>query len=157
MAKKPAVVEVSSKGNKQVITRVNEYIEGVAQVIPNSNYKCKRIYRFSGIGKIFDGNYYVRKVTHSIGESYTVDMEVTQVQQLVLNDSTSKSRKEPAKASPPKTPSQPKYQVIKIKRGDTLWALSRKYGTTVAHLAKINNIKNPDLIYAGHNLKVPKK
>ena len=33
--------------------------------------------------------------------------------------------------------------------GDTLWAISLATGTTVEELAEINNIENPDLIYAG--------
>ncbi len=43
----------------------------------------------------------------------------------------------------------------KIKNGDTLGALAQRYNTTVAALAKANNIKNPDLIFAGKSLKVP--
>lgn len=43
----------------------------------------------------------------------------------------------------------------RIQRGDTLWALSRKYGTTVDALAKANGIKNPDLIIAGRTLEIP--
>ena len=151
---KPTINEVSAQGNKDVEGRVNEYIEGVVQVVPNCDYKCKKIYGISGVGSIFSGNYYVQKVTHTISDSYTVNMEVTQAEQLVVNTST---RTEPVKQDPPKAPEAPKYQVITIKWGDTLWALSRKYGTTVQELAKINNIKNPDLIYAGAPLKVPAK
>jgi LysM repeat protein len=42
-----------------------------------------------------------------------------------------------------------------IRRGDTLWALSRRFGTTVQALARANGIANPNLIYAGAQLKVP--
>ena len=42
-----------------------------------------------------------------------------------------------------------------IKKGDTLWELAKKYGTTVDALAKANNIKNPNLIYAGAKLTIP--
>lgn len=42
-----------------------------------------------------------------------------------------------------------------IQRGDTLWALARRYGTTVSELARTNNIKNPDLIIAGATLQIP--
>ena len=154
---KPTINEVSAQGNKDVEGRVNEYIEGVVQVVPNCDYKCKKIYGISGVGSIFSGNYYVQKVTHTISDSYTVNMEVTQVEQLAVNTSVTKTRTEPVRQDPPKAPEAPKYQVITIKWGDTLWALSRKYGTTVQELAKINNIKNPDLIYAGAPLKVPAK
>lgn len=43
----------------------------------------------------------------------------------------------------------------KVKKGDTLWDLSRKYGTTVDELARLNNIKNPNLIITGQTLKIP--
>lgn len=43
----------------------------------------------------------------------------------------------------------------KIKSGDTLSALAARYHTSVGTLAKLNNIKNPDLIYAGASLKLP--
>ena len=33
--------------------------------------------------------------------------------------------------------------------GDTLWDIARRFGTTVAHLAALNDIANPNLIYPG--------
>lgn len=41
-----------------------------------------------------------------------------------------------------------------IKRGDTLYSISRRYNTTVANLVRINRIKNPNLIYAGNIIKI---
>lgn len=41
-----------------------------------------------------------------------------------------------------------------IRRGDTLWGIARAHGTTVAHLAALNHIPNPNLIYAGHTLRL---
>lgn len=43
----------------------------------------------------------------------------------------------------------------KIKGGDTLSRLAKKFGTTVSELAKANNITDPDKIYVGDNLTVP--
>jgi len=45
--------------------------------------------------------------------------------------------------------------VYDIKRGDCLSVLAKKYGTTVAVLQALNNIPNPDLIYAGNKLLIP--
>ena len=42
----------------------------------------------------------------------------------------------------------------KVVKGDTLWAISRKYGTTVEAIAKLNNIKNVNLIYVGQVLTI---
>lgn len=44
-----------------------------------------------------------------------------------------------------------------IKWGNTLSQLAQKFGTTVQALATKNNIKNPDLIYAGNTLIIPGK
>ena len=39
-----------------------------------------------------------------------------------------------------------------VKRGDTLWGISRKFGTTVENLVNLNSVKNPNLIYVGEKL-----
>ena len=44
--------------------------------------------------------------------------------------------------------------VYKIRRGDTLTGIARKFNTTISHLAQINNIKNPNLIYTGEIITI---
>ncbi|MBP5263936.1 MAG: LysM peptidoglycan-binding domain-containing protein, partial [Lachnospiraceae bacterium] len=39
-----------------------------------------------------------------------------------------------------------------IRRGDTLSRIARRLGTTVRRLVDLNHIKNPNRIYAGHEL-----
>ena len=39
-----------------------------------------------------------------------------------------------------------------IKRGDTLWGISRRYGASVQNIVSWNNIQNPNLIYPGQKL-----
>lgn len=41
-----------------------------------------------------------------------------------------------------------------VKKGDTLWAIAKKYGTSVSTLAKDNNIANPDLIYVNQRISI---
>lgn len=41
-----------------------------------------------------------------------------------------------------------------VQSGDTLSSIASKYGTTYQHLAQINGISNPNLIYAGQKIKV---
>ena len=46
----------------------------------------------------------------------------------------------------------------KVVKGDTLWAISKKYygdGSKYMKIANANDIKNPDLIYVGQNLLIP--
>lgn len=44
-----------------------------------------------------------------------------------------------------------------VKKGDTLRAIAKKYGTTVNSIAKLNNIKNVNLIYVGQVLYISGK
>lgn len=46
------------------------------------------------------------------------------------------------------------YKTYKVVRGDTLSGIAKRYGTTVSYLAKLNNIKNVNLIYVGQVLKI---
>ena len=39
-----------------------------------------------------------------------------------------------------------------IKRGDTLWGISRRYGVSIQNIVSWNNIQNPNLIYPGQRL-----
>jgi spore coat assembly protein SafA len=42
-----------------------------------------------------------------------------------------------------------------VKKGDTLWGIAKKYGVTLQSLIKANpQIKNPNLIYAGNQVRV---
>ena len=43
-----------------------------------------------------------------------------------------------------------------IRRGDTLSGLAQQYNTTVSELVRLNNIADPNRIYAGETLVVPK-
>ena len=43
-------------------------------------------------------------------------------------------------------------QVYTVQKGDTLSGIAKKHGTTVAELARKNNISNPDRIYAGQKI-----
>ena len=51
--------------------------------------------------------------------------------------------------------SRPEENVYTVKSGDTLSAIANKYNTTVAELARINNIGNPNLIYVNQKIVLP--
>lgn len=57
-----------------------------------------------------------------------------------------------AKSSTKKTTSS--VSVYTVKKGDTLSEIAERFGTTVSQLVKLNNIKNPNLIYVGQKLKI---
>ena len=45
--------------------------------------------------------------------------------------------------------------LYKIKYGDTLSALANKYNSSISEIAKLNNISNPNLIFAGKFIRIP--
>lgn len=53
-------------------------------------------------------------------------------------------------ATPAKTGSGTTYTV---KSGDSLWSISKKYGVSVDHIKKLNNLKSNDL-KVGQKLKL---
>ena len=54
-------------------------------------------------------------------------------------------------------PENKKSGIYIVRQGDTLWAIARKYGCSVAEIVSLNRelIRDPALIYSGWELKVP--
>lgn len=46
------------------------------------------------------------------------------------------------------------HVIYTIKRGDTLTDIAYRYGVSVESIAKLNDIKNPNLIFAGERLRI---
>lgn len=46
------------------------------------------------------------------------------------------------------------YIRYQVKYGDTLWRIAKRFNTTVSHIVMLNNIKNPNLIYAGSIINI---
>ena len=61
---------------------------------------------------------------------------------------------EPPPVPPPPPPPSGECSYT-VKPGDTLGRIAAQYGTTVAQLASMNGLANPNLIFAGQTLKVP--
>lgn len=47
-----------------------------------------------------------------------------------------------------------RYYYYTVQRGDTLWKIARRYGVSVRWIARLNGIRNPNLIYPGQILKI---
>ena len=73
---------------------------------------------------------------------------------ILLSDSGEIPKPEPEPEPEPKPDPDEKYITYTVRRGDTLWDISRRYDTTVARIVELNHIKNPDLIYAGQKFKI---
>ncbi len=66
----------------------------------------------------------------------------------------------PAAESPEVQPAAPEPelepQVYVVRSGDTLEGIARQFGTSVASLARANNLSSPSLIFPGRRLIIPK-
>ncbi|MGD9097785.1 MAG: LysM peptidoglycan-binding domain-containing protein [Desulfobacterales bacterium] len=61
------------------------------------------------------------------------------------------------KAAPAKTPSPPKTLLHTVRKGETLYQISRKYGMSVDDVRKLNGIGKDFTIYPGQKIKVAGK
>jgi LysM repeat protein len=61
----------------------------------------------------------------------------------------------PSSTATPTFPPAVNTITITVQRGETLYGIATRYGTTVETLAALNNITNPNLIAAGTQLRVP--
>lgn len=52
-------------------------------------------------------------------------------------------------------PNKQKEVSYRVRRGDTLWKISNRYGVSINEIARINNIQNPNLIFTGQILRIP--
>ena len=46
------------------------------------------------------------------------------------------------------------HRLYVVKRGDTLWGISRRFGVSIARIVMLNRIANPNLIYPGNVLRI---
>lgn len=61
----------------------------------------------------------------------------------------------PPPPPPPETPPPSGVSTYTVQRGDTLSAIARRFGTTVAAIAQENGLVNVNLIYVGQVLRIP--
>lgn len=46
------------------------------------------------------------------------------------------------------------HRLYVVRRGDTLWGISRRFGVSIAQIVMLNRIANPNLIYPGNVLRI---
>ena len=95
-----------------------------------------------------------------IGWQYTDTGEIAGINGYVDRNKFTKeifinASNEPSEILPEVEEPTENYKTVTIVKGDTLSQIAKDYGTTVQELVRINNIRNPNLIYAGETLKIP--
>lgn len=119
MPTKPsAPSEISNETKDEVETRLVEYLEGNIELVPNLNIRCRSIYYLNGMGAVFNGNYYFRKMTYSLSnDGLSVSGEVVKTEKVNYFKSESIYDNRPDRApAPPPPPANdkfpPDYKVI---------------------------------------------
>ena len=94
---------------------------------------------------------YVREDGYATDPSYTSKL-INLIESNYLNRFDVESNNKPKQ--PAQTVSSEASISYTIQSGDTLNTIAKKFGTTVDDLVRLNNIKDPNLIYAGKSLKI---
>lgn len=106
-------------------------------------FNPKQLIDFNTFSLVSD-TFTVTRATYGLTRDYLPGTSTTE---LVADNSTDKKVKSKAKSTKSK-----KYHTIK--KGDTLSALSRKYGTSVKQICKLNGIKQGKTLQLGTKLRV---
>lgn len=118
-----------------------------------------RQYELTYKGNIYYKHLLISDLSYSYSADYKTNIKVSITFQFVytakITTTGRSTKKRTSKSSKTVSGSKhKKYTAITIRPGDTLWALSKKYGKSISWLCKVNKISNPNLIYAGHKLRV---
>jgi LysM repeat protein len=72
---------------------------------------------------------------------------------IAAGDSTQPTAQPAATQAPPATEAGVVWHTVQ--RGETVYSIASRYGTTVDAIAAANNLSNPQTIYVGQKLKIP--
>jgi spore coat assembly protein SafA len=89
----------------------------------------------------------VAKVTRMVQLDVVVDVDKAAEEE-------KKGEKKEEKAS---KDDKPYMTIYIVQKGDTLWKIAKRYNVTLDAIIKANNIANPDLIYPGQRLIIPRQ
>lgn len=118
---KDATAQTKTDSSTKVFNDINEYMEGSIEVVPNPDFRCRQVYGVEGVGYIFKGAYYFKKVRHTIGSTYKVDADIVRMEGITVNTGSSIHRDRPPSGSsnppsPPPKPPAPTNPYIPINR-----------------------------------------
>ncbi|MCG0275054.1 MAG: DUF3794 domain-containing protein [Thermosediminibacteraceae bacterium] len=90
------------------------------------------------------------KVTKMVQLDVVVDVESMEEEQ---KEKEKKEEKKEEKWSM----DNPAMTIYIVQKGDTLWKIAKRYNVTLDAIIKANNLTNPDLIYPGQRLIIPRQ
>lgn len=144
---------------KDVVERTREIeydLEGSLELRPIKGITARQMINLQGLGLNFSGKYFVATVIHTINRSgYSMQMDLLRrnFEWKISTPPPQTSKKQPKKEAP-------KARTYTVKRGDTLWAIAKRfYGKGSLYMKIVNankgKIKNPHWIYPGQSFVIP--
>lgn len=110
---------------------------GGGPIVPTT-YIVRRGDTLYSIGRRFGTTYQALAALNGLRYPYTIYVG----QRLVISGT-------------PWPPPPPSQRVHIVRRGETLWSIAIRYGTTPWAIAAVNGLRNPNFIYAGQRLIIP--
>ena len=89
--------------------KINEYLEAGVELIPNLDIKCKHIYTVTGVGAVFNGNYYIKSLTTTLNsDGIEMSGEMAKLEETNFFQTNDIYDNRPDKApAPPPPPAKP--------------------------------------------------
>lgn len=130
---------------------------------PITSIKAKTGITLKGLGNKLSGVYFVDKVTHKFtnsGYSQSISVSREWVGETMKNKTSPSTPSTNANNTKPKVDPPKQTKTHTVKKGDTLWAISKKYYGKGSDYPKIFNankdkLKDPNKIYPGQVLTIP--
>lgn len=134
---------------------------------PNLSIKAKKGVTLQGLGSKLSGLYFVESVEHTFDyRGYTQQITVSRswkgesMKNAPVSTTTTSTPSTPPKTDKPVVTPTVQTRTYTIKKGDTLWAIAKKYYGKGSEYPKIFNankdiIKDPNKIYPGQVIKIP--
>ena len=126
-------------------------LEGTMELVPNPNFRAREVYFCDGLGQVFNGNYFLKSVTHTISaDGYSVSAEVQNVDDIMYADVNTGGDSDKAQ-----TNASTSYTV---QSGDCLSTIAQRFGITWQKLYEANREvigDDPNSIYPNQELTIP--
>jgi nucleoid-associated protein YgaU len=151
--------EDSKEENVEKVRSIEYDLEGTAEIRPIVDLRSRKVINLQGLGENFSGNYFLATVVHTINRSgYSQSIELLRSNFTWKSDPITKTIL--PKVTPKKDTGSSKNYTVK--RGDTLWAIAKRfYGNGILYKKIFNanrdKIKDPHWIYPGQVFKIPPK
>lgn len=107
---------------------------------------------------VFRGGYYLDNENHGKGCSYKTTGHNTKYRDYSIGFRCCKGGEGDrvvARSAPTKKPKGKAAKSHVVQRGDSLWAVAKKYDVTVKELCDANGISEKDALHPGQDLKIP--